>query len=65
MAFREWTIVKVISGIATKIWAASGAAVIIFFMLYYFFGGLLAVAMLIFAVSGEITLKFIQHSNQI
>lgn len=49
----DWRIVKVVQGIALKIWAASGAAVIIFFILYYFFGGLLAIAMLIFAVSGE------------
>lgn len=53
MAIADWRIVKVISSIALRIWAASGAAVIIFLILYFFFGGLLAIAMLIFAVTGE------------
>lgn len=53
MSIQDWRIVRIVGGIALKIWAASGAAVIIFFILYYFFGGLLALSMLIFAVSGE------------
>lgn len=52
MALRDWTVVKILAGIATKIWAASFAALLACFILYCFYGGLMALSLLIAAVSG-------------
>lgn len=53
MALRDWTIVRILTGIATKIWAASFAALLACFILYCFYGGLMAFSLLIAAVSGN------------
>ncbi|XP_037051518.1 protein ABHD13 [Bradysia coprophila] len=52
MALRDWIIVRILAGIATKIWAASFAALLACFILYCFYGGLIAFSLLIAAVSG-------------
>lgn len=54
MAVRDWTIVRILAGIATKIWAASFAALLACFILYCFYGGLMALSLLIAAVSGKV-----------
>lgn len=53
MSFRDWTIVRILAGIATRIWAASGAALIACFVLYCFYGGVLAFLLLMVSVSGK------------
>lgn len=53
MPLRDWTIVKILGGIATKIWAASFAALLACFILYCFYGGLMALSLLVAAVSGR------------
>lgn len=52
MPIREWTIVRILAGLATRIWAASGAALLCCFILYCFYGGLLAFMLLMLAISG-------------
>lgn len=53
MAIRDWSAVKVLGSVATKIWAAAGAVLLTLFILYCFFGGLFAFILLLFAVSGK------------
>lgn len=53
MALRDWTIVRILAGIAMKIWAASFAALLACFILYCFYGGFMALTLLIAAVSGK------------
>lgn len=53
MSIREFTVVKILAGIATKIWAASGAALLACFILYCFYGGLFAFSLLMIAVLGN------------
>lgn len=54
MPVRDWTIVKILAGIATKIWAASFGALLACFILYCFYGGFIALSLLVAAVSGNI-----------
>lgn len=51
MAFRDWTVIRILAGIATRIWAASGAALIACFVLYCFYGGFFAFSLLMVSVS--------------
>lgn len=53
MTLRDWTIVKILAGIATRIWAASFAALLACFILYCFYGGLMALLLLLAAVCGR------------
>lgn len=53
MSLRDWTIVRILAGIATKIWAASFAALLACFILYCFYGGFIAFSLLIAAVAGK------------
>lgn len=59
MAIREFTVVKILAGIATKIWAASMAALLACFILYCFYGGAFAFSLLMVALSGN--LFFVQE----
>uniref|UniRef100_A0A182Q4R6 Serine aminopeptidase S33 domain-containing protein n=1 Tax=Anopheles farauti TaxID=69004 RepID=A0A182Q4R6_9DIPT len=52
MSFRDWKIVRVLAGIAMRIWAASGAALLSAFLIYVVYGGLFAFLLLLFAISG-------------
>ncbi|XP_062545404.1 protein ABHD13 [Armigeres subalbatus] len=52
MPFRDWKIVRVVTGIAMRIWAASGAALLAAFVIYIIYGGFFAFLLLLFAVSG-------------
>lgn len=54
MTIRDWRIVRIITGIAVRIWAASGAALLASFLLYCFYGGLFAFLLLLLAASGLI-----------
>lgn len=58
MSIRDWRIVRVVTGIAVRIWAASGAALLASFLLYCFYGGLFAFLLLLLAASG-LQLNFI------
>lgn len=53
MPFRDWKIVRIVTGIAMRIWAASGAALLAAFVIYIVYGGFVAFLLLLFAVSGE------------
>lgn len=61
MPIRDWTIVRILAGIATKIWAASFAALLACFILYCFYGGLMALSLLIAAIAGT---KIIRRNIQ-
>ena len=52
MSIRDWKLVRVLAGIAMRIWAASGAALLACFLLYCFYGGLFAFMLLMIAASG-------------
>ncbi|XP_049288172.1 protein ABHD13 [Anopheles funestus] len=52
MSIRDWKIVRVLAGIAMRIWAASGAALLSAFLIYMVYGGFFAFLLLLFAVSG-------------
>lgn len=53
MSIRDWIVIRTLTGIATKIWAASGAALLACFILYCFYGGLLAFILLVITVTGN------------
>lgn len=46
MSTSDWKIIKIIAGVATKIWAASGAVLLICFILYCFYGAVIAISIM-------------------
>lgn len=56
MPFRDWKVVRIVTGIAMRIWAASGAALLAAFVIYIVYGGFVAFLLLLFAVSGKLLL---------
>lgn len=65
MSFRDWKIVRVLAGIAMRIWAASGAALLSAFLIYVVYGGFFAFLLLLFAVSGKRGPPFFRTHQQV
>lgn len=53
MSIKDLMVVRIIIGIAAKIWAASGAALLTCFMVYCFYGTFTALGLLAATILGE------------
>lgn len=53
MSIRDLMVVRIIVGIAAKIWAASGAALLTCFMVYCFYGTFTALGLLTATILGK------------
>ncbi|KAJ6649552.1 Protein ABHD13 [Pseudolycoriella hygida] len=52
MQLRDWTIVRILASVATKIWAASFAALLACFIVYCFYGFFMAFSFSLAAIAG-------------
>jgi abhydrolase domain-containing protein 13 len=55
MSFRDWKIVRILAGVALKLWAASFGALLVCLLLWCFYGGFLAFSLLMLAISGNVS----------
>jgi abhydrolase domain-containing protein 13 len=53
MSWRDWKVVRILAGVALKLWAASFGALLVCLLLWCFYGGIFAFVLLLVAISGE------------